>query len=165
MRSDRFSSLPALLRSLSSAGVSQACGRIYREFTQRLLMRIRVEFQDCFKFTIAQDKSKVGQELMNLSYLYVLEKHAGVMLPPQAFGNTAIAHITARQAAGWPWMPGCRSPCLFMVRLLMFPTGETCSDMVECDCPCTSRPAPILTFWIVLYVYFSFLLNDIASLF
>ena len=47
-------------------------------------MRVQVEFADCFKFSIATDKSKVGTELMSLVYLYNSEKHAGVMLPPQA---------------------------------------------------------------------------------
>ena len=64
-----------------AAGVVNIYGQ---EVTQRILMKVRVEFQDCFKFTIAMDKSKVGKELMTLVYLYCSEKHLGSMLPPQA---------------------------------------------------------------------------------
>ena len=58
--SPHFSALPQVLRADEVRSVSDMCARIYREFTQRLLIRIRVEFADSQKITIATDKSKAA---------------------------------------------------------------------------------------------------------
>ena len=58
--SPHFSALPQVLRADEVRSVSDMCARIYREFTQRLLIRIRVEFADSKKVTIATDKSKAA---------------------------------------------------------------------------------------------------------
>ena len=58
--SPHFSALPQVLRAAEVRSVSDMCCRIYKEFTQRLLIRIRVEFADSKKVTIATDKSKAA---------------------------------------------------------------------------------------------------------
>lgn len=92
------------------------CVYVAQEFTQRLLMRVRVEFQDCFKFTIAMDKSKVGKELVSLVYLYCGEKHLGTMLPPQ------VAHDLRR---------GSASACQ---QVFCFDSWATHYAWCKCDC-------------------------------
>ena len=54
-----------------------------KEWAQRHLIRSQVEFADVRKITVASDKSKVGIEAMTLLYIYSLDKHMGVMAPPQ----------------------------------------------------------------------------------
>jgi len=56
----KFSSLPQMLRAIDVPCVSQMCSRVYKEFAQRQLMGIRLEFAKCKKFTIATDKSKAA---------------------------------------------------------------------------------------------------------
>jgi len=58
--SGNFSSLPQMLRAQDVSSVTDLCSRIYKEFTQRLLIRLRIELQECQKITIATDKSKAG---------------------------------------------------------------------------------------------------------
>ena len=113
-----------------------------QEFTQRLLMRIRVEFKDCYKFTIASDKSKVGKELMSLVYLYALEKHAGSMLPPQAIILACRGHrdhTTLRRISKLIGR-GCSPLC----------SSNVCVMSLGFPGPCTSLN-PVL--WGALYVW------------
>jgi len=58
--SSGYDSLVNILRfaGVGHAHVYSLCSRLWKQASQRLLIRIRHEFQHCFKFTLALDKSK-----------------------------------------------------------------------------------------------------------
>ena len=102
-----------------------------------------MELKDCYKFTIASDKSKVGKELMSLVYVYVLEKHAGSMLPPQAIRIVCMCHRD-------PTTLGDISKLINWKKLFTLCSFNLCVMSLGSPGPCTSME-PVL--WAALHVW------------